>query len=163
MDNAPYNEPLLADVLGEGVSADFRAGLLGQTLRLACRRRRIRQIRSAAAALAVLTAFGFLVWHHLPRPPARRSFPARPYTWVDTQPLPPASWVGTRPLPVVSLLASGSTRTTIVASASAKERAREINDDELLALAPGPAALVRRGPHSAELVFVSQAAHHDPL
>jgi hypothetical protein len=32
---------------------------------------------------------------------------------------------------------------------------REIDDDELLALVPRPAALVRHGPRSAELVFVN--------
>jgi hypothetical protein len=34
---------------------------------------------------------------------------------------------------------------------------RELSDDELLALAPAPAALVRVGPHSAELVLANQS------
>ena len=50
----------------------------------------------------------------------------------------------------------------IILTAQAGSPIREINDDELLALVPKPAALVRFGPHSAELVFVN-AADRDEL
>ena len=66
MNEPGHNERLLADVLGEGVSADFREGLLSETLRLARRRRRFRQVRNAASALAVLVVLGLLVWHQFP-------------------------------------------------------------------------------------------------
>ena len=93
MNEPRHNERLLADVLGEGVAADFRDGLLNETLRLARRRRRFRQVRGAASALAVLAAFGLLVWHEFPSSPRRMALPAKPYALVRTQPLPPAAWV----------------------------------------------------------------------
>ena len=155
MNNPRHHERLLADVLGEGVSADFRAGLLNETLRLARRRRRVRQVRAAAAALAVLVVLAFLVWHQIPSCRSPEALPAKPYTIVRTQPLPPTAWVVTRALPAASLVASVPTE-SVVLTAKSGVRAREIDDDELLALAPKPAALVRCGLHCAELVFVNQ-------
>jgi len=155
------NERLLTDVLGEGTSADFRAGLLNQTLRLARQRRRFRQARRAASALAVLVGLGLLVWREVPSGLRPASLPAKPYALVRTQPLPPAAWVATRPLSPASLLVSAKLG-NIVVTAQAAVPVREINDDELLALAPKPAALVRHGTHSAELVFVN-AADRDEL
>jgi hypothetical protein len=148
------NERLLTDVLSEGSSVDFREGLLNQTLRLARRRRHFRQARRAASALAVLVGLGLLVWRHVPTVLSPASLPAKPYMLVRTQPLPPAAWVATRPLSPANLLVSVRTG-SIVITAKASVPVREINDDELLALVPKPAALVRHGPHSAELVFVS--------
>jgi hypothetical protein len=150
------NERLLTDVLGEGTAADFREGLLHETMRLARRRRHFRQARRAASALAVLVGLGVLVWRHSPSGLAPASLPAKPYTIVSTQPLSPTAWVVTRPLSPANLVVSTSTG-TIVLTATAAVPVREINDDELLALAPKPAALVRRGPHSAELVLVKLA------
>ena len=48
MNRPTDNERLLDDMLSEAVPADFREALLGETLRLACRRRRWRQTRRAA-------------------------------------------------------------------------------------------------------------------
>ena len=161
MNNPRHNDRLLADVLGEGVSAAFRESLLNQTLRLARRRRRFRQARGAASALAVLAALGLLVWHQFPSGRGPASLPARPYLLVRTQPLPRAAWVETKSFPAAGLIASAATR-HIVVTANAGRLVHEINDDELLALVPKPAALVRHGPHSAELVFVN-AADRDEL
>lgn len=156
MNDPGQNERLLADILGEGVAADFREGLLNQTLHLARRRRRFRQMRGAASALAVLVGLGLLVWHQFPSGRAPESLPAKLYTIVRTQPLPPAAWVSTQPFSPAQLVAT--TRTSnIVATAGAGTPIREINDDELLALVPKPAALVRFSPHTAELVFVDPA------
>jgi hypothetical protein len=153
---------LLTDVLSEGSSVDFREGLLNQTLRLARRRRHFRQARRAASALAVLVGLGLLVWRHVPTVLSPASLPAKPYVLVRTQPLPRAAWVATRPLSPANLLVS--TRLgNIVFTAKASVPIREINDDELLALVPKPAALVRHGPHSAELVFVSTADRDELL
>ena len=154
MSDSRQNERLLTDVLSEGSSADFREGLLNQTLRLARRHRHFRQTRRAASALAVLVGIGLLVWRHVPSALGPTSSPAKPYVLVRTQPLPPAAWVATMPLSPANLLVSVRTG-NIVATAKASVPVREINDDELLALVPKPAALVRREPHSAELVFVS--------
>ncbi len=148
-------ERLLADVLDEGVSADFRDGLLDQTLRLARRRKRFREVRAAAATLAVLAGLGVLVWHLLPSNPVSPTVPVKPYTIVRTQPLPPPCWVVSKPLAPASIVASVRTGSVVV-TATAKVPVRELNDDELLAIVPKPAALVRCGPHCAELVFVSQ-------
>ncbi|HOX56372.1 MAG TPA: hypothetical protein P5205_07195 [Candidatus Paceibacterota bacterium] len=155
MNNPGHNERLLADVLGEGVAADFRDGLLNETLCLARRRRRVRLVRAALPALAVLLALGFLVWHQAPFGQRPTTLQAKPYSIVRTRPLPPAAWVVTMPLSPARLVASVPTD-SVVLTAHAGARAREINDDELLALVPKPAALVRCGPHCAELVFVSQ-------
>jgi ferric-dicitrate binding protein FerR (iron transport regulator) len=162
MNDPVPNEQLLADVLGEGAAEDSREGMLDETLHLARRRRRFRQVRNAASALALLTALGLLVW--LPFPSARRpaALPTKPYTLVRTQPLPPAAWVETRPFPASSIVASARTD-HIVVTAEAGTRVRDLTDDELLALAPQPAALVRFGPHSAELVLVNAVDRKEPL
>ena len=154
MNEPGHNERMLADVLGEGVSADFRQGLLDETLRLARRRRRVRQVRGVAVALAVLAVLGLLVWHPSPTSRSPLTFPAKPYALVRTQPLPTAAWVETKPLPPSSILAS-SPAENIILTAQAGSAVRQLSDDELLALAPQPAALVRLGPHAAELVFVN--------
>jgi hypothetical protein len=156
------NEHLLRDVLSEGISADFREGLLKQTLRLARRGRRFRQARRAASALAVVVGLGLLVWHQFPSGRGPAGLPAKPYALIRTQPLPPAAWVATRPLSAARLVASAKNG-NIVVIAKTGVPVREINDDELLALVPKPAALVRRGPHSAELVFVSTADRNELL
>jgi hypothetical protein len=145
------NERLLADVLDEGNRADIRGGLLRETLRLVRRRRRFREGRRAASALAVLVGLGLLAWRYSPPGPGLASLPSRPYTLVRTQPLPPTAWVATRPLSPANVVVSARAG-SIVLTAEADVPVRELSDDELLALAPEPAALVRFGPHSAELV-----------
>ena len=161
------NEPsqrkrLLADVLGEGISADFRQGLLRETLHLTQRRRRIRQVRSAASVLALLAAVGLLVWHQLPSGRTPFALPARPYDLVRTQLLPSAAWVETRPFPASRIIASAKTD-HIVLTAEAGVQVRALTDDELLASVPKPAALVRFSPHSAELVFVNEVDRQELL
>lgn len=162
MNDPAHNERLLADVLGEGVSADLRESLLSETIRLARRRRRFRQVRGATSVLAVLAGLGLLIWHQVPSDRAPAALPVKPYTLVRSQPLPPAAWVRTGPLSPASIVASTST-VNIIATAGASSPIREINDDELLALLPKPAALVRFGPHSAELGFVNQADRDELL
>ena len=75
---------------------------------------------------------------------------------VRTQPLPVNAWVVTKSLAPANLIASARTG-SIVVTAKTGVPVRVISDDELLALAPKPAALVRYGPHSAELVLVNLA------
>lgn len=155
MTDSRHNERLLNDVLGEGIAGDFREGLLGETLRRARRRRQFRQARKALPVLAAVAAAGLLLWHESVPGPRRASLSAKPYALVLTQPLAPAAWVNTQPLSPASQVASGPTANVIV-TAVAGIKVRNITDEELLALAPKPAALVRFGPHAAELVFVSQ-------
>ena len=162
MSHPRHNERLLSDVLSEGGSADFRESLLGQTLSLARRRRRFLQARRATAALAVAGALGLLLWHLSPPGRGPSGGPAKPYSLVRTQPLPKAAWVETKPFPADGLVASLATSHVFV-TRGAGDLVREIDDDELLALVPAPAALVRHGPHSAELVFVSTEDRDDLL
>ena len=162
MRDSRQDEPLLSDILSEGMAAGFREGMLNQTLRLARRRRRGHQMRRAAAALAVVAMSGLLVWHILPLKERQAGFAAKPYALVRTQTLPPEEWVVTKPLPVTSMIASLPPMEIIIT-----ERARipveRLSDDELLALAPQPAALVRFGPHNAELVLVGEDAAKELL
>ena len=162
MNNLRHTERLLTDVLGEGMAADFREGLLNEMLRLAKRRRRFRQARRTASALAVLVGFGLLIWRQFPPGPGPASLPTKPYVLVRTQHLPPTAWVATKPLSSANLLVSTS-HGNVVVTAKAGVPLRELNDDELLALVPKPAALVRYGPHSAELVFVNRADRDELL
>jgi hypothetical protein len=156
MSDFEQTERLLSDVLGEDTEAGFREGLLKETLRLARRRRGFRQLGKSASLLVVLAGLGLLVWHQFPSVRIPASLPAKPYVMVRTQPLSPAALVKTRPLPPASLVTSVRTG-NIVVTAAAASPVREVNDDELLSLAPQPAALVRFGPHNAELVFVDSA------
>ncbi len=154
MSDPGHKEPLLADILGEGIPAGFRENLLNETLRLARRRRRARQVRGAVSAWAVVAALGLALWHLSQPAGGPLTVPAKPYRLVRTQPLPRLAWVDTKPFPAADLVASVATR-QIVVTAVAGRLVREIDDDELLALVPKPAALVRYSRHSAELVFVS--------
>ena len=48
----------------------------------------------------------------------------------------------------------------MVATTQSTGIVRQLDDDELLALLPSPALLVRRGPHLAELVFADSVTDH---
>jgi hypothetical protein len=159
MNYEPDNEQLLADVLAEAAPTDFREALLGETLRLARQRRHWRQTRRTAALLVALGLFTFLVWQnfppHLLAPMPMAKVKVQGYELVRTQPLSAGMIVVTEPLSADHLVASVTT-TEIVQTASGNFHV--INDDELLALvASRPAALVRLGPHSEQLVFVNPA------
>jgi hypothetical protein len=157
MNHEPDNEQLLADVLAEAAPADFREGLLGETLRLACRRRRWRQTRRTAALLVALGLLGVLVRQNFqPHPLAPvtvTKVKVKSYELVRTQPLSAGAIVVTRPLSADRLVASVATTEKIQTGSG---NFRVINDDELLALvASRTAALVRLGPHSERLIFAN--------
>jgi hypothetical protein len=68
----------------------------------------------------------------------------------------------TRPLAIDQLVAS-FTNVQRVQTAQGGGQLREIDDDELLALAePKPAALVRLGPHTAELIVLNSTDQEAP-
>ena len=154
MNPLPDSERLLNDVLAEESSAGFREALLGETLRLARRRRRWRQTRQTGGALALVAVVAALAWQTMP---PRTSTPARPvqsYQLVRSRPFSAELIVTTQPLPAGQLAASFAAANLVRTTASSG-RYREIGDDELLALAaPRAAALVRHGLHEAELVFI---------
>src|SRR5688572_9485633 len=147
MNPLPDSERLLNDVLAEESSAGFREALLGDTLRLAGRRRRWRQTRPIGGALALAGVVAALVWQNLPPRTFTPARPAQSYQPVGSQPFPAELIVTTQPIQAGQLLASVPAA-NIVRTTESSGRYREIGDDELLALAaPRPAALVRRGQH----------------
>jgi hypothetical protein len=161
MNHEPDNKQLLADVLAEAAPADFREALLGETLRLARCRRHWRQTRRAAVLLVVLGMLAVLIWQNQPQPPAAVPSAAKAGDKSDklirTEPLPVSAIVTTRPLAAEQLVASVET-VGVVETMAGSGGFRVINDDELLTLvSPRPAALVRLGPHSEQLVFVNPA------
>ena len=155
MNHPADNERLLTDVLADASPAGFRQTLLGETLRLARRRRQLRQTRRALATLAVLAVAGILAWRGFaPRPPVREPLSAS-CPIVHSRPLDAAAIVTTQPL-LPGQITSTVAGTHIVTIVTTSGGFRVIDDDELLALAASrPVALVRHSPHEAELIFVN--------
>ena len=149
--NEPDREDLLSEVLADAAPAEFRAALLDATLLRVRRQRRWRQTRRAAAVVGALALIALRISRVMPpHPPTTER--ERSYELVRTQPLPATSVVATKPLAAGQLIAS-SGNVAIIRTDTAADL-QLINDDQLLALAaPRPAALVRLGPASAELVF----------
>jgi len=154
MSRATDQQRLLADVLAEAEPTGFRAALLGETLRLAARRRQSRRLQRATAALAILCLVGTLVWRFLLPGQGILAPKSASCVIVRTELLPPAAIVRTQPFAadriVVSIASVDVIHTTLISG-----RFRKIDDDELLALVARPAALVRVGPNSAKLIFLN--------
>jgi hypothetical protein len=147
------HERLFADALADEAPAGFREALLGQTLRHVWARRRWRQARRGATALAGAFLLAVLIRLMLPRPPS--AVPVAGCEIIHTQPLRAAAFVNTVPLRPNQLVASVAT-VDVVHTDPAVVTYREIGDGELLALvAPRPAVLVGCGPHCAQLIFVN--------
>ena len=149
---------LLDDVFTEASPPDFRAALLAETLRLARRRRQIRQVRPVAGVLVMAGLLVVLVAQHLSRPsvisrPLVQKIEPQSYALVRTQPLPASALISTRNFSATGFAASVP---KVVEVATVSGGFRLINDDQLLALlADKPAVLIRTGPHSEELVFAN--------
>jgi hypothetical protein len=166
MNRRTDSEKLLADVLSETVPADFRDAMFGETLRLVRRRRRWRQTRQVAGVFAIAGLLTILVrqnWSEqsvILQPLAETAVKTN-YKLVHTEPLPGDAVVTTRPFSDSQLIASGATVVEVVTTGGGF---RQINDDELLALVSGRAAvLIRTGPHSEELVFANPEDQKDFL
>ena len=158
MNHRTEQNNLLAEVLAEASSPDFREAMLAETLRLARRRRQFRQARPAAGILVLMSLLAVLVGQHFSKPPAV-SLPlakniAKPsYELVRTRPMPIGALISTRSFPATEFAAPGPNVTEVSTTTGGF---RLINDDELLALlADKPAVLIRTGPHSEELVFAN--------
>jgi hypothetical protein len=155
MRRATDQNRLLADVLAEAKPPGFREALLDETLRLVGRRRRIHRFQRATAAIVVAGLFVMFAWQVLvtSKPTVRPS--PRSYILVRTAPLPGSAIVTTQAFSGDRILTS-VTSVAEVRTSPHRERLRTIDDDTLLSLvAPRPAALVRLGPHSAKLIFVT--------
>ena len=145
---------LLDDVLTEAAPAHFERALLNRTLRAVRRRRRMRQCSRGLAAVGVFAAIALAVWNALlPTTPVKLFRPGLHI--VSSQPLPASMVVGTKP-DSVAVVTSSPTTFVMVETGVIKDPFTEITDEQLLALAGGrPAALVRQGPHQAELLFLN--------
>jgi hypothetical protein len=165
MSHLPDNERLLKDVLAEESAEGFREALLSETLRQARGRRRRRHVQRVGGIVVMLVAATLLIWRTLPGSRTQQlqravAPPPLNYQLILTQPTPATMLVESRQLP--NGLVVSSFETARVISTTAKSGGfREIGDGELLALAPRPAALVRRSPHDAELIL-PKAADEDP-
>src|SRR5262245_48042795 len=152
MSNEPKHKRLLADVLAEQSDRDFRDAMLGQTLRLARRRRVVRKTRRAAVSCALIAGL-IVIGSHLRLPDRPRLVPApRSYTLVETQPLAPTATIVTANQPIATLITT-TPLATVVTTDSANFEFHQLTDDELLALAPAESLLIRHPDHSAELLF----------
>jgi hypothetical protein len=158
MNRPTDKENLLAEVLAEASPADFRAAMLAETLRLARRRRHFRQARRIAGVLVVMGMLTVLVVQQSPKPtvvsaPLVKKALKQSYELVCTQPMPASAFVSTRTFSWNQLAVSAG---AVVEITTTTGGFRLINDNELLALlADKPAALIRTGPHSEELVFAN--------
>lgn len=158
MNKRTDHERLLEDVLVDETGGAVREASLENILRLARRRRRTRQMQRAGAVLALLLVATMGALRYLPpksaKPEVAQVPPALPgFARITSQPLTPAEWVTSQPLAQNQIVAALQ-RPNIVHTVPGNFRV--VGDEELLALAaPQIVALVRRGPHEAELVFVS--------
>ena len=156
MNDATDNERLLKDVLAEDAPVGFRETLLAGTLRQVRRRRQTRHAGQALGALALILGLFLGAWHGL-IPRARSPEAPKAYVLVRTHPLPALASVQTTPLAPGMVVRSQPVADMLTTAASGY-RTREIDDDELLALAaPKSVVLVRYSPHQAELVFADSA------
>jgi hypothetical protein len=161
MKSAPDTNRLLDDVLAETAPADFRGVLLGETLRLARRRRWVRHSRRAAVAVAMACVTGWLVWRGAVPGVATVSSVAS-CDIVRTQPLAAAAIVSTSPLDAARPT-SAFASVDVISTVPGAGDFRVIDDELLLALAaPRLAALVRVGPGEQELIFVEGPVPANP-
>ena len=102
---------------------------------------------------ALVAAGGLFIFRHNP-PTDIQPTTFKPYTLVQTRPLRHTALVETKVLPADSVVVS-IPMTAVLTTAAAGQPSHEINDSDLLALAPNPAVLVRRDGAPAELIFVT--------
>jgi hypothetical protein len=145
-----YEEPLLSEILSEGIPAGFEETLLAETLRCAQARRR-RQKVLRAGAFAALLALGLgLVWRQTSRNSSRPR-PVAVYQVVHTTALPANQIVRT------------TFGTQIVRTVATRHAFQIIDDQQLLALlGPRSAKLVRIGEHSERLIFTAPPDRREP-
>src|SRR3954468_13753228 len=97
MNRPTDNERLFTDALADAGPADFRERLLGETLQLARRRRKIRQTRQVGVALGLAALLAVLLWPRNASHPTKTEATSQNYRLVETQPLPTNEIVSTHP------------------------------------------------------------------
>ncbi len=156
MNNQNDHRRLLSDILSEDRDANLRDSLLVQTISLARRRRRQRQLLRAVSAVSLIACLGLLFWRAVPPKPAQVQRAPRPYSLIETRPLAPTSLVKTEPLDSALVITSVRTE-NIVSTITVRKTYQEIDEQQLFALAPAPLILIWHGAHSAEVVFADPA------
>lgn len=161
MKPATDRERLLAELLADAEPSGFREALLHETLHLAGRRRRLRTVRQSTGAVAAVALGAVLAWRLGSPVKEIAAHRAPAYATVQTESLPARAIVHTQRFEPGYIVASTAS-VDVIHTTAASGRFQTIGDDELLALAnPRPAALVRRGPHSAELIFTDADDQED--
>lgn len=159
MNKRTDNERLLEEVLAAEADGGFREASLENILRLARHRRRHRIVRRVvgSAVILLVTAIVALRSYHprQTRPEVAQTNPQLAnFEWVVSQPLPIGALVTSRPLAPEQIVSSVENPSIVQ---TVPGNFREVGDDELIALAaPQVVALVRRGPHEMELIFVTE-------
>lgn len=151
------NKELLDDLLADDVSPEFRATLMAKALQSARRRKSARRLNAAIGVVVVAGIFAFAF--QTMRGPKTASSPIRqPISNIASRPpLNPASSVSTKSDAASTAVVTDPLKPNFSeVETTAADRPTEINDKELLTLAGnGPVALIRRGPHKAELIFLN--------
>jgi hypothetical protein len=155
MNDDRKQQQLLKDVLAESSSPEFRAALLGESLRFARRRRQWRHARQLVGVVGLLLLAGGLAGDYWRGRPTTRPWAGKPvpngYRMVETQPLPAHHYVDTGQFAAVPVVSSHPQVTEVATQSGGFHY---IDDAQLLALtAPQGAILIRTGPHSEELVL----------
>lgn len=149
---------LYRDIFNDGSAPDFEEALLRRTVRTA---RRTRRTRIAGRGAVVALVAGLAIVQFWPRRPVEMaSTPPKlkevvlNRTVVKTQPF--TGGIRTVPLAAERVLTtSPATVMVLKTGATAAGEVQVIDDEQLLAFFSGKAvALVHRGPHAAELVFL---------
>ena len=155
MKNQPDPNHLLDDILEDTLPASLRSELLRRTLCQVRRQNSVRRLNRALVAVVLVVGLPLVLWKFsLPLP---QQIESRPTTFglVSSEPLHPSMIVETRPDSAKVINSSGST-VVVVETGSGQDLFNDVDDQQLLAFLSGrPAALVRQGPHEAELVFLN--------
>jgi hypothetical protein len=154
---------LLDDLLEDSVSPEFRAALMDKTMRSAQQRKRARRLNLTLSILALAGIFVF-AFQEARNPKSARNQIHQPISSVAVSPsLNPVQVGSTKLNSLKNVAVSDSSDSTLtVLQTSELDRPREINDQELLALAADkPVALIHQGLHQAELVFLNPKDEKD--
>jgi hypothetical protein len=149
----PANQ-LLKDLLEDSVSPEFRGALMDKTLRSARRRKRMRHFTVALSVIALVGGFAF-VFQGMREPAGSLSNRSSISSAAPASLLNPVQVVDTKLDSVVEIVSLDSASALTIVHTTDSAQPKEINDQQLLALlSDKPVALVKRGMHKAELIFL---------
>jgi hypothetical protein len=148
---------LADDLLDDSASQEFRSALMDKTLRSARQRKRMRYFNLALSVVALTGIFAFS-FQEMCKPATSLSQIHQPI--LSTAPVPslnPERVANTKPnLLKNDTVLDSSDSTLVVVQTSESDQPKEINDQELLALAAGkPVALIHQTGHQSELIFLN--------